>query len=155
MTAARFASVDDVPRILEILAKMHAESRYAEWPIDPDKLQQLVHGLIDHEDGACLVAQDSGEIIGVMLGLVTEFFFSRERMATELLLYVVPGKRGSWAAVRLAHRFIEWAGATDAVEIQAGVSAGIANKDAERFYSSLGFASLGLSFSKVLDHVRA
>ena len=155
MSEARFATADDVPRVLELLAMMHRESRFAEWPIYDEQLQHLVQSLIDHEDGACLVAERDGKIVGVMLGLVQEFFFSRERMATELLLYVVPEDRGSWAAVRLAHRFIQWADATDAVEIQAGVSAGIANKDAERFYSALGFASLGRSFAKVLDHVRA
>lgn len=155
MSTARFASPDDVPRIMEILAMMHAESRYSVWPIDPPKLEQLVRYLIDHEDGCCLVAQYEGVIVGFFMGFVSEFFFSRERLATEFLLYVIPQKRGSWAAIRLAHRFIEWAKATDAVEIQAGVSAGIANPDAERFYSSLGFASLGRSFAKGLDHVRA
>lgn len=154
VVAARFASGDDVARIIEILAEMHRESRYRERQLETSKLQALVRGLIDHKDGACIVVQEGGEIVGAALGFLTEFYFSHERVASELLLYVLPAHRGSLATTCLGNRFIEWGKAAGAVEIQAGVTAQIADEQAERFYLRLGFSHLGRSFVKALGHVR-
>ena len=155
MTTARHADLRDVPRIMKILHAMHGQSRYAKWPINDEKLEALVCTLIGNRDGVCLLAVDGDLIVGVMMGLVTEFFFSRERVVTELLIYVLPSHRGTWAALRLGHQFIKWAKNTDAVEIQAGITAGIDDASAERFYMVLGFSDMGRSFAKGLDHVRA
>lgn len=153
--AARFASLDDVPKIVEILAAMHHESRYAAWPLEPEKLRGLVQGLIGYKDGACIVVEEAGELVGVLLGLVMEFFFSRQRVASELVHYMRPAFRGSLAETQLAQWFIEWAEATDAVEIQSGGWVGVPELEAEAFYSGLGFTSSCRSFAKEISHVRS
>lgn len=130
---------------------MHAESRYRAYPIDEDKLHTLVCTLSAHGDGCCIVGESSdGQIVGVVLGFVAEFFFSRARHAGELVVYVTPEHRGSWVALKMAQTWIDWAKTTDAVEIEAGVSAEINNAAADRFYERLGFSPVGRSFVRGL-----
>lgn len=154
MSTARHATQSDLPAIMDLLRQMHAESRFREWPINAKKLESLVRTLSSYPDGCCIVATVGDQVVGVILGYVEEFFFSNERQAGELVMYVLPEHRGSWAAIRMQQAFISWADQTDAVEIQVGVSANIENAAAERFYEGLGFSPLGRSFTKELDHVR-
>lgn len=155
MTTARFAEHEDVPEIIGLLGEMHRESRFAEYPLDTEKLSVMVHRVIEHIDGACIVAADSDSFAGVLIGGVAEFFFSRARHAEAQIIYVLPGRRGGWAAIRMENVFRQWAGNTDAVEVSAGDSASVPGTSMDAFYTRIGYQALGRNYVKRLNHVRA
>ena len=60
-------------------------------------------------DGFLIVAEDQGEVIGLVSGGLTSHAFSDELVSMNVLFYVVPAFRGSTAMVRLADAYVDWA----------------------------------------------
>ena len=152
---ARYAQNQDIEGAIELLAQMHTESpHYRNVTLDTGKLAAMLATLIESPDGFFVVAEDEGEIVGVMIGCICEYFFSSEKFASEICLYVQKDHRGSWAALRMTCLFVEWAKACGVPHSVAGVSAHITDDRAEDFYVRLGFSPLGKTFVKAIDHVR-
>jgi hypothetical protein len=86
-----------------------------------------------------------------MLGCITEYYFSRERFAVEMFLYVAPALRRSLASGRIARqlyeRFRDWALSHEIREIRTGVSTGIAVEATHRFYVGMGMKHSGEIYS--------
>jgi GNAT superfamily N-acetyltransferase len=131
---------------------MHAESpRYRGLQLSRRKLSNIMERMHDHPElGALLVAEKDEEVIGMMWGYVDEFFFSEERYATDILLYVVTEHRGSRAAYQLVKAFEEWSYDKNARYVQPGVSTGIDNDGYARFYERMGYSVTGLNLSKTV-----
>lgn len=142
----RAATIDDIPRMLELGRAMHAESRYAVLPWNAGKVSHLIGWLIDAPDGLALVAERDGEVIGGFLGSVSEHYFTDARVASDYALFVEPGKRGGIAAARLLEAFTIWARAQDATLTQVGVTTGVNVEATARLFEAAGFAPVGQLF---------
>ena len=152
MIKIRRATQEELPVLLDMAEAMHAESpRYRDIPLSEGKLQSILQRMHDHPTlGALLVAEKEGAVVGMMWGYVDEFFFSEEKYATDILLYVLPEQRGTRAAWRLVKAFEDWAENVGALFIQPGVSTGIDNEGYARFYERMGYSVTGLNLSKTV-----
>lgn len=155
MTSVRYAGPHDVPEILELMRAMHAESRYCRIPFAEDKVLATIAGLIAGPTALVAVAEDREGLAGVMGAIVYEFMFGHATFADELVLYVLPRARGSWAAAKLVGLYVEWAATQGVLEIRSGDSANIDPAKVGDFYTRLGFHPAGTvsSFMR-FDHVR-
>ena len=138
----RAATALDIPAMIGIGREMHAESWYAYLPFDEVKLTATLLRLIDGS-GFLEVYERNGEISGGMAGICAEMWFCRARIASDLALFVLPGKRGSIAAVRLLERFVQWARWQGASEVNLGVSTNVRKDETGRLYEALGFSHVG------------
>lgn len=144
----RNATTQDIPVLVKLGEAMHAESpRYRRMSWNPGKVCGLMDWCLANPDaGLLLVAERDGKVIGGFIGLCQPHYFSDDLMASDLALFVEPGKRGGLAAARLLQAFKVWARARGAVDIGAGVTTGVCDELAARLYRSVGFEPAGLLF---------
>lgn len=110
MTDVRRGTVADIPRMVELGQRMHAESpRFRPYRFDPVRLEGSLRGLLDMPMGLVLVAEHDGEIVGGMLAIAADHYACEMRQAADLAVFVDPDRRGGAAAVRLIKAFREWA----------------------------------------------
>jgi GNAT superfamily N-acetyltransferase len=134
----------DVEAVVEMGARMHAESAYSFLPYDRAKVRRMAESYVTDAEAQCgLVAEEAGRVVAMFGGYLTDYFFCDERVACDVVLFVEPQRRGSSAAARLVRAFREWARSRGAREICLGVSTDV---DAERtgvFYERMGLGRVG------------
>lgn len=145
----RTATIDDIPQIVELGVRLHAESSYSHISFDKEKVAGLMKMLIE-KIGVVFVADRDGEIMGGIAGAVTEEWFSREKLAFDYSFFIAPEHRGGMTAIRLMAAFEEWGKSLGAKRISMGITTGIHVDATAKMYQSLGFAYAGPLFSKEL-----
>lgn len=140
----------DIPALLKLGERMHAESRYRDMPWSTAKVGALMDALIASDDGLLIVSDRDGEITGGMLASIDEHYFSSARVASDFALFVSPDRRGGIAAAALLRRYAAWARERGAVLIQAGITTGVNVEAATRLYRAIGFQPIGPLFE--LEH---
>lgn len=103
----RPATVEDIPRLLEMGEAFHAESGWVRFAAyDADSWEGTLHTLVEQEIGRILV-WDNGGVRGFICGYIMPLYFNRSvTVAHELLWWVEPEHRtGAGAALLSAfHR---------------------------------------------------
>jgi hypothetical protein len=154
-SSVRKATEADIDAIMALLAVMLEESAYRAIPLHEEKLRAFLRFTSTDKNHACLVYQGrDGRIDGVILGFVTEHWFSLEKGVWDLALFVRPERRGSIAAARLWSAFKTWAQAAGAKTLCLGTVAGIAPERTRRFYTGLGMTEVGSLYLLDLNHAR-
>lgn len=143
----RDATLDDIPAMVALGEIMHAESRYSFMAYDGEKVATTLKTLMQ-TGGFVRVHVKDGEIDGGMVGYMGNPWFSGERVASELALFVVPGKRGGMAAWYLLSEFGAWAENQGAKEITLAITTGVKVEETGRMYQRLGFEQVGGVFKR-------
>ena len=134
---------DDVDEVVELAAVMYRESvNYLAMEFSPERVREMAAMAMD--SGFAMVAVEEGRIIGLMAGSLVQPAFSRDLMACDFLLYILPQYRGGIAAIRLVNAYVDWSKRGGAKLITAGVTAGIDNDAAIAFYKAAGFRVSGV-----------
>lgn len=147
----RVATHDDVPSLVELGRLLHDISSYSTLGYDEEKVARQVTSLIDGA-GAVFVSEREGEVVGFMVGGVTEHWFSGEKVAFDYSFFVHPDHRHGVTAVRLISAFERWAKKQGATQIRMGITTAVNVKGTTRLFKALGFEDAGVLFSKGLDH---
>lgn len=150
MTDLRMAVLSDLPQLLGLAHVMHAESRYAAWPLSEVRVADLIASLIQSPDGVVLVADDGGQIVGGMVGMVSEHWFTETRHASEFALFIEPARRGGSLALRILRRFEDEARARGAAVLHMGITTGVAAERTARLYEHMGCELFGPVYMKEL-----
>ncbi|MDP1612334.1 MAG: GNAT family N-acetyltransferase [Sulfuritalea sp.] len=148
----RPATAADVPAMVEQGRLAHSESRLSLFPYDEQKLLAGLAALITMQESRgshlCLLAESNdGRLIGMFIGSLEEYFFTRSKSANSILLWVHPDFRGSAAALRFIRAFCTWAGKCGAVEVSIPIATGVRLAKTDRFLRRLGFMQTGGNYS--------
>lgn len=138
------ATLDDLPDLVVLGREMHGTSTYAPMDFDAERLKETITELMNKSQFVVVAEGTNGEVIGVMLGMVTQSWFGRDMVANDLALFVTRDERGGMAAVKLIKAFVHWAKLAGAKQIRPGVTTG--HTRAEKLFERLGFARCGASF---------
>lgn len=145
----RTATPADIPLLVVIGEAMHAESpRYRRLSYNPRKVGNLLARIVGHPDWLVLIAEN-GVLQGVAIACVDTEWFSDERIAQELVVYVRPDFRGSTVAPRLIIGLDAWAESKGAVYLQAGATTGVEPLRTTQLYEKLGFSACALGVERV------
>jgi len=140
----RPAQHPDTDELLDLGARMHAESAYAFLPYDRDKVRRLIVDYIEDTDTRYgRVAEKDGSIIGMIGGYLVDYYFCDASLVSDEVLFVGPGHRGGMAAVRLIRGLERWAADRGAREICLGISTNVHAETTGRLYERLGFTFVG------------
>lgn len=136
---------EDVIDCIDAGREMHRESSYASTPFSERSLLSLAQQCLDNPDYVCFVGYEGSELIGMMVGVKTRYWFSDSASyAADLALYVRKDFRGSTCAIRLLQAFMRWAKASGCLDIRCGVTTGINPEVARRLYvEGFGFKDSG------------
>ena len=134
---------DDIAAMMALGHMLHAESGYRSLPVVDERMAEMAErGLKDGNPGL-FIAERNGQVIGMAVAVLGEYFFSPARTATVQMLYVHPDARGSWAAIKLLRTLHKWAKQNDAHDLHVNVTTGIDTARTDRFLRTMGFRQTG------------
>lgn len=100
----RTATAEDVAGLVALSEIWHRDCEiYGEF--DPVRVAQMLNRLLALEERIVIVAEDRGELVGMLFGLTIERWFSADRVAQILAVVVRPEHRGGNAADRILSEF--------------------------------------------------
>ncbi len=147
----RPATVEDVGLMTE-----HGEDFYYEAELGKCGLEWCGASFVDFckvlikiSNGTILVAEEKGEIIGGVAGMIAPWFFNQNQLVLqELWWWVGKEHRGGTTAVRLMKTLLKWG------EIQGAKVAVLAHMDIEngdrleKIYTKMGFSLIEAHYAK-------
>ncbi len=147
----REATPNDLPALVDMGAQFWRDSVYhdALGPATKDGLAETAEKLMEGPDRALFVAEQDGELIGMIGMAIYPHPVQHGRIAAEVTWWVDPDSRGT-AGVRLLRHAEEWAREQPDVNVlQIGAPDG--EDDLEALCVAKGYSRLESSFSKRLD----
>lgn len=136
--------------MLELGRSMHSEAQnYRGVSYNEEKVAAMIKGLMDG-DGVVFLYESGGAVLGGIAGQISEFWFSTERIASDLALFVCPESRSGMIAVKLVLAFQNWARLMGAQYVQMGITTGEESRSG-KLYLSLGFEPSGSIYKKALS----
>ena len=145
----RKADTDDIPSLIRLGREMHEEApTFNMLDFDDQKVIALFNSPPMVESGACFIAEDQGEAIGMFCGVVVPHYFGNMLMANDLCLFVTKSRRGGTAAYRLIKTFESWAIAKGAVSLRFGISTNVEPERTLKLYEKLGYKLEGYQVNK-------
>ena len=143
-TIIRPATHDDLDNIAEIGLALHSEStHFNRCGYSTEKVALFLGSLILSEDGLVLVVERDGSVIGGIAASAVEQWFSFDKIAVDVSVFILPEHRGGMAAIRLLHAYRDWAKAKGVVYALAGISTGINCEKTQALYERIGMSYLG------------
>ena len=140
----RCATTDDFEGGMELGRRMHEESEFAFLPFDREKVRAFLRHIAANPRHYCtFVVEHEGRLVGLLVGQVMEYFFCRELLCDDVLLFVERDRRGSLAALALVRAYLEWSRSKGAREARVAVSTGIDIDRTGAFLQRLGFRRVG------------
>ena len=119
-------------RIKDLFPAIQAETRYKDFSINYEKLQNLYYNQFDENPIIkVFYALDGNELVGFGAFVITAHYFTDELIASDIIVYVRP------------ENYILWADQQKATHITLGISTGIHPEKTKRFYERLGFKTIG------------
>jgi hypothetical protein len=139
------ATPADIGEILELGQQMHAESAFRHFDFDIPKCAMLFHTCLTNPDTHFIrvAVSPTNEIVGLLIGFISEHYFGRDLIASDYLWYVTPEHRGSKAALALLRDFQKWAEDRNAAEVHMGISTGVHAEKTGALLERLGYDLVG------------
>jgi hypothetical protein len=110
---------------LRLLREFHSESAYSEIPLVDLKLENFLRQQIESDRSIVIFLVRDEKPVGIMICVISWYFFSNEKIAEDHVLFVEKESRGSPAVLRMIKKYIEWAKSNEVREISIATSARI------------------------------
>jgi GNAT superfamily N-acetyltransferase len=149
----RFATLKDVPALVEGGRRMHALTRFRRFDYDERKVASAFTDLItkgQHKYVFFVAESASGALVGALIGVLEQHIFSEQLTASVMHYDVLPEARAGGHGVRLLKAFEQWCGNRGVLEISLGVNSGEAFETVGRFVERVGYQKVGENFAKRL-----
>lgn len=145
----RFATVADIPQLVEGGKRMHALTRFRSQPYIEAKVTRAFEELITQGQGkyVVLVAEDGDRrVVGALIGVLEQQIFSDAWTASVMHYDVLPEARMGGYGVRLLKAFERWAENRKVVEISLGVNSGEELEKLSQFALRMGYRKVGENY---------
>lgn len=147
----RFATLQDIPALVEVGSRMHALTRFRSQPYIAQKVAQAFSDIIMRGQGkyAFFVAANAEQrVVGALIGVVEQQIFSHSLTASVMHFDVLPEARMDGYGLRLLKGFEKWATNRNAVEVAFSVNSDTEIEKLERFALKMGYSKVGANFVK-------
>ena len=142
----RFASPDDMPRILQLGAELHKNVPYSYIAYSDDSQHALGFMLASN---LLLVAEDDGGVFGVIGGVSAPVTFNPSKVfVQELIFWVTPSKANKGAGKALLEGFELAAKAVGADVLFVSSLKTQLHKKTKKLYESMGFKEAEVAYAK-------
>ena len=140
----------DFEPMLDLCEKLwHESPNYKDHPFSRHRLAGIGESILAAPDKMCgFVAVNGSEMEGFFVGIIAPYFFSNEKIAMDLGLFVQTSLRGVGIASQLIHAYESWAWDHGVREIQLGISTGIHQGETLGMYKQLGYHESGVICKK-------
>ena len=145
----RFASLQDVPAVVELGARMHQLTRFKTYPYRRERVAESLTQLIERGRGkyVFLLAEDGDQrIVGGLIAVLEQHIFSEQLTASVMHYDVLPEKRMGGYGVRLLKAFEQWCKNRKVVEINLGINSLTDMDSVAGFVRKMGYGKVGENF---------
>lgn len=148
----RLATIEDVPRIVELGRRFLQEGPYKDELADkPKEATKFAANMLTNPKGSVLVAEQDGVLVGVIAFITMPHWFSGEVTATEMIWYVEPEHRAGGVAMRLM-----WASESLAKSLGATRMAFTApTPQVGELYTRFGYKMVEIAYQRSLSECRS
>lgn len=96
------------------------------------------------------VAVDGDRVVGLFLGYLSEYFFSYEKIASDLVVFIYPEYRVSAYRTlkKMVSEFEAWAASRGAIETCIATSSGTDGAGYKKFLTRQGYSEVGFVTKK-------
>lgn len=122
---------------------MFEESQFSQYEFDQYKVLGLIKTLVKEPNGIALVAEVDGNVVGGMIGVVTEHFFGSTKVASDYAVFLAPEFRKDRTGLYLVKAYIAKAKELGADEITIGNSTGVDFERVATLFERMGFIKYG------------
>ncbi len=136
----RPATSSDVDAIFVYLLIAHAREADHAISVDEEKTREVLAYLIEH--AFCWISVN-GRVTGILAGMIDELWYSREKLATDLLF------TASEDGAALLKRFLRWAEEQKVAEVIMAITSDAAPKRVSQLYEQVGLPRVGGLHAKV------
>lgn len=147
----RTADELDIPEVVEMSKRMHAEGPYSRLPFDEAKVYEIGAWMSHPKSkywGA--IAEYNSRPVGMVIAYYSEVLCCRAIQTFDVVLYSDKNVRGSFAGLKLIHAYIGWAKSIGAVDCNIIASGMYNNEGTYKLLQRLGFEPAGGLFKMVL-----
>ena len=147
----RFATLQDVPALVELGRRMHALTRFRSFDYSAARVERAFAELITKGQNKYVffVAADSaGQVVGGLIGVLEQHLFSDQLTASVMHYDVLPEARMGGHGVRLLKAFEQWCSNRKVVEIMFGINSGEDLDKLAGFARRMGYRQVGENFVK-------
>jgi GNAT superfamily N-acetyltransferase len=144
----RLAQDKDRESFINMGSLFHQAGPYSNLPYSREK----IGAIFDHRDSNTLLLflVDGDAPVGMLLGTVTEPYFSEDKVATELAWWVNPEYRRTKKSIELTLAFEDWAYRMGA-KVVALASLDTSPASVGKFYESMGFKKREETYLRSFD----
>lgn len=142
----RAATLEDIPKIVDLAEEMHPEGDYKNVPFCRETYENFLKNTLPQHTYCLFLYEKHGEIVGALMGAVFCYMFSPLIQAADMGFFVKKEHRGSLVAPKLVGAYEQWAATKGAVKTRLDVSTG--DTKAGAFYERLGYTCVGGKYSK-------
>ncbi|HEV6966507.1 GNAT family N-acetyltransferase [Roseateles sp.] len=149
--AIRFATMADLPELIEGASRMHALTRFRTQPFNAQRVASSFTHLLQDRSGkyVFLVAIGANKaLVGALIGVMEQQIFTDAYTASIMHIDVLPEARMGGYGVRLVRAYEQWAKNRNAFEISFGLNSGVDTSLASQFVQRIGYRKVGENFIK-------
>src|SRR5690554_5026836 len=123
--SVRIATLNDVPKIMEMAETLYKQSTYSYIDIDLSKARESIEKFIveNGKEYMVLVSYDGDEVVGVLAAYAFSPLFSKDKIAVEALLWLEPDYRTNARGNDLLDAYEYWAKLVGCKILQYGLLA--------------------------------
>ncbi len=150
----RFATLQDVPALVELGRQMHAITRFQAFRFDGDQVNQALAAMLTKgRDRYVLLVAVNGQdaVLGGLLAVLERHLFSQQLTASIMHYDVLPQYRMGGYGLRLLRAFEQWCKNRKVVEINFGINSGVDTDRVGRFARKLGYQKTGENYVRTLE----
>lgn len=134
----------DIPILVNMVKDCHSETYYSKYKFSYQAVTATFSLCLNEEQVSCFVTCDEENgIRGFIVIAVDNPFFSRERFAHNLLVYVKPEFRSGKDFLFLLRKLIEVAKEKNCIDIECSNSSKIKSERFDDMLENIGFKSYG------------
>ena len=141
----REATNQDIFDLL-ILSKQFSREAPKTHKWDKEKTESFIQAAIQNSNTTILILEEDEEIVGLIVGLLSEMYMSQTVIATELAWFVAKEYRGKRGSILLLKTFEEWAKHNNADYVCMGDIHGI--NSLESLYTRMGYSKCETTYMK-------
>lgn len=141
---------EDIDTCIELARDMVTESSYRDIPFHEAKMRSTFNYILYNPTQAfCFVAcDDNNKVVGGILGYISEYIFSFEKVVSDYVLFLHPSVRGTLCAARLVKEYTRWATEHGAMKAVLGITSEVEEERTGRLYEALGYRRCGAIYSR-------
>ena len=144
----RPAIYDDLEELLLLFSDTHTELEwYRQFPFSVERVADVLIALIDDENGIVSVYEgEDGKVIGVIIGMIDQLWFSTAKYAVDMALVVNRKNRFERIGYKLLKHFINYVKEKGVNNIATSLNGEQDNKKYEKLLTRLGYQYHGKNY---------